>query len=221
MKKIIYIIMIFVGLNLQAAQKQDDIVISAVNTLNNIMSIPESSIPPKLLRNAKAIAIIPNVIKVGFFVGGRFGRGVLSIKQKNGRWSAPCFINLTGGSIGWQIGAQSSNIILVFKNRSGIAGIVGGKFTLGADASVAVGPVGRNAMAGTDAGFNAEIYSYSRSKGLFLGVSLAGSSLSVNNSYNANYYNKNVYPTDIFKGYRIRIPRSGRVFINTIIKYTR
>jgi lipid-binding SYLF domain-containing protein len=221
MKKIIYIVLIFLGLNLQAGQKQESIVISAVNIMNEIMSIPESSIPPKLLRNAKAIAIIPHVIKVGFVIGGRFGRGILSVRQKNGRWSAPCFINLTGGSIGWQIGAQSSDIVLVFKTRRGVDGIVGGKFTLGADAAIAAGPVGRNASAATDATMSAEIYSYSRSKGLFLGVSLAGSSLAVNNAYNAIYYNKNIYPTDIFKGYRIKVPRSGRVLIDTIIKYTR
>ncbi len=221
MKKIIFIILFFIGLNLQAGQKQESIVISAVNIMNKIMSIPESSIPPKLLRNAKAIAIIPNVIKVGFVLGGRFGRGVLSVRGKNGRWSAPCFINLTGGSIGWQIGAQSSDIILVFKTRRGVDGIVGGKFTLGADAAIAAGPVGRNASAATDAAMNAEIYSYSRSKGLFAGVSLAGSSLAINDEYNKNYYKKNVYPTDIFKGYDIRVPKSGKVLINTISRYTR
>ena len=218
MKKIAMILMI--SLALFAGRKQENIVVSAADIMNQIMSIPEKSIPPRLLRNAKAIAIIPGVIKAGLVVGGRFGRGVLMVKNQNG-WSAPCFINLTGGSLGWQIGVQSSDIILVFKTRRGVDGIVGGKFTLGADAAVAAGPVGRNALAATDGSLKAEIYSYSRSKGLFAGVAIDGSVLSINDDYNELYYKKEVYPTDIFKGYKIRVPRSGKVLIDTITRYTR
>ncbi len=221
MKKFLSIVLVFLGLNLYAGQTQSNIVISSVDILNSIMSIPEKSIPPKLLRNAKAIAIIPHVIKAGFIVGGRFGRGVLMVKQGNGTWSPPCFINIAGGSFGWQIGVQATDIILVFKTRRGVEGIVSGKFTLGADAAVAAGPVGRNAAAATDAMLNAEIYSYSRSKGLFAGVALNGSVLSVNDDYNEIYYRKSVSPTDIFNRYHINIPRTARILIDTISRYSR
>ncbi len=219
--KAVCLVLLLAGLNLQAGEKQNKIIISSVNIMNSIMKIPETSIPPRLLRSAKAIAIIPHVIKAGLVIGGRFGRGVLLVKQKNGVWSPPCFINLTGGSIGWQIGVQSTDIVLVFKNRRGVDGIVSGKFTLGADAAVAAGPVGRNALAATDGSLNAEIYSYSRSKGLFAGIALDGSVLSVNDDYNEMYYKKEVSPTDIFNRYHIRIPKSARVLIDTVSRYTR
>jgi len=221
LKSIFVVLFVFLGLTLQAGQKQEKIIYKSVNILNSMMKIPEKSIPPKLLREAKAVAIIPNVIKAGFVVGGRFGRGVLLVRQKNGTWSPPCFINLTGGSIGWQIGIQSTDIVLVFKNRSGVDGIVSGKFTLGADAAVAVGPVGRNALAATDGSFSAAIYSYSMSKGLFIGVSLDGSALSVNDDYNEIYYKKEVSPTDIFNRYHIVVPKSANVLINTLVRYVR
>ncbi len=221
MKKIFCILLIFIGINLLAGEKQTKIVLQSTQILKEIMRIPEHSIPPKLLRNAKALAIIPHVVKVGFIVGGRFGRGVLMVKQKNGYWSSPCFINLTGGSIGWQIGAQAADIILVFKTRRGVDGIVGGKFTLGANVAVAAGPVGRNASASTDAMLNAEIYSYSRSKGLFAGVCVDGSAISINDEYNELYYHKKVFPTDIFNDYNIIVPQSAKRLDDTISRYAR
>ncbi len=221
MKKFITVLMVLSGLFLYAGQKQEKIVYTSVEVLNSIMKIPESSIPPKLLQEAKAIAIIPNVIKAGLVFGGRFGRGVLLVRGKNSRWSPPCFINLAGGSVGWQIGVQSTDIVLVFKNKRGVEGIVSGKFTLGADAAVAAGPVGRNALAATDGSLNAEIFSYSRSKGLFAGVSLDGSVLSVNDDYNEIYYKKEVTPTDIFNRYHIKVPKSAKVLIETVSRYAR
>ncbi len=221
MKKIFCILLIFVGINLLAGETQTKIVLQSAQILRNIMQIPEKSIPIKLLRNAKALAIIPHVIKVGFVVGGRFGKGVLMVRQKNGYWSSPCFINLTGGSIGWQIGAQATDIILVFKTRRGVDGIVSGKFTLGANVAVAAGPVGRNASASTDAMLNAEIYSYSRSKGLFAGACIDGSAISVNDEYNELYYHKKVFPTDIFSGYNIIMPQSAKILDDMILRYTK
>lgn len=156
--------------------------------LDEIMQIPEKGIPPSLLANAAGIAIIPNVLKVGLVVGGRFGRGVLVLRNAGGGWSDPVFISLTGGSFGWQIGAQSTDVILVFKTARSIQGILNGKFTLGADAAVAAGPVGRNMSGAVDTTLRAEIYSYSRSRGLFAGVSLEGSALQVNDDANAAYY---------------------------------
>ena len=135
------------------------------------------------------MAIIPNVIKGGFVIAGRFGRGVVMVREPNGAWRGPVFATFTGGSIGWQIGIQSTDVVLVFKNRKGIEKMLeGSEFTLGADASIAAGPVGRQASAGTDVTLNAEIYSYSRSRGLFAGVALDGSVLRVDNRANAAYY---------------------------------
>ncbi len=220
MKKIFCILLIFAGINLLAGETQTKIVLESAQILRNIMQIPEKSIPIKLLRNAKALAIIPHVVKVSFVVGGRFGKGILIVKQKNGYWSSPCFINLTGGSIGWQIGAQATDIILVFKTIRGVEGIVSGKFTLGANVAVAAGPVGRNASVSTDAMLNAEIYSYSRSKGLFAGACINGSAISINNGYNELYYHKKVFPTDIFSGYDIIEPQSAKILDGTISRYT-
>lgn len=156
--------------------------------LDEIMQIPEKGIPPNLLANAAGIAVIPNVLKVGLVVGGRFGRGVLVLRNEQGGWSNPVFISLTGGSFGWQIGAQSTDVILVFKSKRSIAGILTGKFTLGADAAVAAGPVGRNMSGAVDTTLRAEIYSYSRSRGLFAGVSLEGSVLQIDDEANRTYY---------------------------------
>jgi lipid-binding SYLF domain-containing protein len=162
---------------LQAGSKQVAKVKAATKVLKQIIAVPGQSIPPSLLRNAQGVAVIPGVIKAGFIIGGRGGRGILVLRKKENCWSNPSFVTLAGGSIGCQIGAQSADVILVFKSRKGVDGIVKGKFTLGADAAVAAGPVGRQAEAATDIQLKAEIYSYSRSRGLFAGISLEGAAL--------------------------------------------
>lgn len=152
----------------------------ATRVIQETRQLKMQSIPDSLLANAQAIAIIPNVVKLGFIVGGRHGRGVVMARDINGAWSSPTFIELTGGGIGWQVGVQSTDVVLVFKNRRGVDDLLQGKkFTLGADAAVAAGPVGRQAGAATDEQLRAEVYSYSRSRGLFAGVSLEGTILSV------------------------------------------
>jgi lipid-binding SYLF domain-containing protein len=163
---------------------------SATAMLQQIQEIPEKSIPPKLLRNVHAVALIPGVVKVGFVVGGRFGRGVLMVRRNNGSWSPPAFVTLTGGSFGWQIGAQSSDVILVFKNRENVEAIIDGEVTLGGDANVAAGPVGRQTSASTNIKMEAEIYSYSRSRGLFAGVSLNGAAITIDEKSNKQFYNR-------------------------------
>ncbi|MBI5233747.1 MAG: lipid-binding SYLF domain-containing protein [Deltaproteobacteria bacterium] len=162
----------------------------AVEVLEQLVSIPEKTIPPALLGNAGGIAIIPNVIKAGFIIGGRYGNGVLMTRKKDGQWSDPVFITLAGGSIGWQAGVESVDIILVFKNARSVEGIIRGKFTLGADASIAAGPVGRQASAATDIQLKSEIYSYSRTRGLFAGLSLEGASMQINYDANEAFYGK-------------------------------
>ncbi|MFL5245714.1 MAG: lipid-binding SYLF domain-containing protein [Gemmataceae bacterium] len=180
---------------------------SAVDALKDSASIPEKGIPQELLREAEAVAIIPDVIKVGFVVGGRHGKGVVLIKDKDGNWTSPIFVTVTGGSIGWQAGAQATDVVLVFKTKKSVERILKGKdkFTLGADAAVAAGPLGRQAAAATDVQLKAEIYSYSRSRGLFAGVSLDGSALRIDNRSNEAFYRRqDISTSDIVSGKGIK-----------------
>ncbi len=193
----------------------------STEVMSDIMAIPEKSIPPSLLNKAYAIAVIPNVIKAGFVFGGRYGWGVLVVKTKASKWSAPAFISITSGSIGYQIGIQSTDVILVFKSKKSVDRITKGKFTLGADANIAAGPVGRSASAGTDIRLEAEIYSYSRSRGLFAGVSLEGSALQIKDEANRSFYNKEVISAvDIFENINIKVPAVAKEFVKTLTKYT-
>ncbi len=155
--------------------QEDNTVRESINVFGEIMSLPAEGIPRALLSDAHAVAIIPRVLKGSFVVGARHGNGVLLVRDDNGGWHAPVFISLTGGNIGWQIGVQSTDVILVFKTRQSVNGLLSGKFTLGADAAVAAGPLGREAAVATDGRLGAQIYSYSRSRGLFAGVSFDGS----------------------------------------------
>jgi lipid-binding SYLF domain-containing protein len=163
----------------------------SIEVLEEIVSIPEKGIPPALLNDADGIAIIPGVIKAGFIIGGRHGNGILMVHSKEGGWSNPSFISITGGSIGWQVGVESIDIILVFKSARSIDNIMKGKFTLGADAGISAGPVGRQAEASTDVELKAEIYSYSRSRGLFAGLALQGAVLQIDDDANEAFYASN------------------------------
>ena len=182
----------------------------AVSVLDKIMRIPEQSVPQSMLDNAHAIAVIPGVVKAGFVVGGRFGRGLISVRSPDGTWSNPSYITIAGGSVGFQAGLQSTDVVLVFNSPRGVDSIVHGKFTLGADASVAAGPVGRTASASTDEQLKAEIYSYSRSRGLFAGVALDGAVLSIDDRSNEAIYGHDTTPRAIFEG-RINQPPAAVV----------
>jgi len=183
----------------------------ANQTLHEIMAIPASSIPANLLSEAHGVAIIPNVIKVGFIAGFRRGHGVVLVRGADGNWSLPQFVTLTGGSVGWQAGVQGTDVVLVFMTPKSVEGLMNGKFTIGADASAAAGPVGRNASAATDARLRAEILSYSRSRGLFAGVSLDGSAIEVDPMTYAAYYGSNGQPT--------RIPDSAMKLISDLAMF--
>ena len=160
--------------------------------IKEFYSIPETEIPPSLLKQAKAIAIFPNTAKAGFVVAGQFGNGVILRKDDKGVWSAPAFFRISGGSVGFQIGGQASDIILVVTTDRGVQGVLQNKFTLGADASVAAGPKGRDADASTDWKMKANIISYSRSKGLFAGVSVEGMVINQDKESNASFYGPDV-----------------------------
>lgn len=165
-----------------------------------MMDMREKAIPPALLDDARAVAVIPGVVKGAFFVGGRRGRGVLLTRRDDQSWSAPAFLTLTGGSFGFQIGGSSTDVILVFLNHGSVESLVDGKITLGGNASVAAGPVGRNAEAVTDGRLKAEIYSYSRSRGAFVGVALEGADLDFSESNNEAMYGEGVSVHDILYG---------------------
>ncbi|MDJ0653055.1 MAG: lipid-binding SYLF domain-containing protein [Xanthomonadales bacterium] len=193
---------------LGSAAERITILEDAMDVMTEINQIPEEGIPESLLRGAEAIAIVPRVVKAGFVVGGRRGKGVIAVRDSRGAWSRPSFITLTGGSVGFQAGVQSSDVILVFKSRRSVEDLVRGKFTLGGDASVAAGPVGREARAATDLELKSEIYSYSRSRGLFAGVSLEGAALSIDHDANEEVYGVGVTPRKIFAGTVDQVPES-------------
>lgn len=176
------------GREASAQYLEEETIRAATGVLTETMATPGSGIPQSMLSGAHGVAIIPNVIKGGFVVGARHGRGVLFLRDESGPWHAPVFVTLTGGNVGWQVGVQSSDIILVFKTAKSVQGILSGKMTLGADAAAAAGPVGRQAAAATDGRLAAEIYTYSRSRGLFAGVSIDGSVLRMDQFATSAYY---------------------------------
>ena len=183
-----------------ASAREEARLIEASGVLEELLGQRDTLIPDRLLSRAYGIAVIPNVVKIAVGVGGRRGSGALVVRDANGKFSSPIMISITGGNVGWQIGVQSTDIVLVFTTRQGIQGIADGKLTLGADASVAAGPVGRSASAGTDQDFKAEVYSYSRNRGLFAGVSLDGSILAIDSKSNAKLYGQAAPASDIMAG---------------------
>ncbi len=194
----------------------------ATQVLEQVQGMPDQRIPDYLLARAYGIAVIPDVTKVAFIFGGRHGRGVLVVRKAIGApWSNPSFISLTGGSWGLQIGAQNSDIILVFTTREGIEGITGGKLTLGADASIATGPVGRQGSAATDINLGAEIYSYARTRGLFAGIALDGSVIKIDNDANARFYGRSgVTASDLFSANAPAAPPAAQRFLARLEQLT-
>jgi lipid-binding SYLF domain-containing protein len=205
-----------------AGAREEGRLLTATEVLEEVQAMPDQQIPDALLSRAYGIAVIPDVTKVAFIFGGRHGNGVLVVRDKlTAPWSNPVFISLTGGSWGLQAGAQSSDIILVLTTKTGIEGIAGGKLTLGADASVATGPVGRQGSAATDMNFNAEIYSYARTRGLFGGIALDGSHISIDRTANASVYGKSgVTATEIFSGQAPAAPASAQRFMERLAQLT-
>ncbi len=217
------LIVSFAGNAAQAGAREEGKLLTAAEVLQEVRAMPDVRLPDTLLAHAYGIAVIPDVTKVAFIFGGRHGTGVLVVRDKlNSPWSNPSFVSLTGGSWGFQAGAQSSDIILVFTTRRGIEGIAGGKLTLGADASVATGPVGRQGSAATDISFSSEIYSYARTRGLFGGIALDGTVLSISRSANAAFYNKSgVTATEIFAGQAPVPPATAARFLDSLAQTTR
>jgi len=185
---------------LPPATKELQTVVASQTVLDEFGGLQIESIPPAMLGTAQGIAIFPNMIKGGFILGVNYGQGVLMVRRNDGSWSPPAMVTMGGGSLGFQAGVQAADIVLVFATPRSLEGMLrGDKVTLGADANVALGPIGRSANAGTDARMGAEIYSYARSRGLFLGVSVNGASLSMDPNANAMLYGRaGITPADIY-----------------------
>ncbi|HLW23720.1 MAG TPA: lipid-binding SYLF domain-containing protein [Steroidobacteraceae bacterium] len=197
------------------AAREEGRLLTATEVLEEVQGMPDQRIPDALLAHAYGIAVIPDVTNLAFIFGGRHGNGVMSVRRDlNAPWSNPVCVALTGGSWGLQAGVQSADIILVFTTQRGVEGVSGGKFTLGADASVAAGPVGRQGSVSTDPTFNAEIYSYARTRGLFGGIALEGSVLAIDRSANASlYHQQGITATDIISGRSSPPPEAGQRFL--------
>lgn len=205
-----------------APAKAQEKVADATDVMRTIMATPDKGIPHSLLKKAAAVAIFPGVVKAGLIVGGKYGRGVILRHDKaTNRWSPPAFFSVGAGSIGWQIGAQSTDLVLVIISEKGLRSLISKEFTLGGDASVAAGPVGRKAEANVDVGLKSAIYSYSRSRGLFAGISLEGAKLNSLVDYNRAYYGKSLSARDILLGGKAVAPKSALTLIMNLREYAK
>ena len=192
----------------------------AAMVLTEVMGAADKGIPQDMLENAHCIVIVPNLKTAAFLVGGKYGKGVLSCRNKSGKgWSAPGTVRIEGGSVGFQIGGSSTDLIMLIMNERGMDKLLSSKFTLGGEGSVAAGPVGRTATAQTDAQMKAEILSWSRSQGLFAGLALAGATLRQDLDDNANLYGRKVENREIVtKG--ITAPKSAAKLLALLNKYS-
>src|ERR1700689_989202 len=203
-----------------ASDKEDDInrTQRAAQVFQEIMNAPDS-ISPGILNKARCIAIIPGEKKFAFIFGANYGRGVAVCRTANG-WSAPLFLAVEGGSFGYQAGGSSTDLILLFMNDHALGHLLADKFKMGGDASVAAGPVGRNATASTDVSLTAEILSYSRSKGIFAGVSLDGTVVHADKSGDESMYGPGVSRHDVLRG-GVPVPEASRALISELEPYSR
>jgi lipid-binding SYLF domain-containing protein len=216
---IITTLALFATLTAVASDREDDInrTNKAAQVFHEIMNAPDQGIPQELLESVKCIAIIPGELKFAFIFGGNYGRGVATCRTGHG-WSAPMFVAIDGGSVGYQIGGSSTDLVMLFMNDHALQSLLGDKFKLGADASVAAGPVGRHASADTDVRLSAEILSYSRAKGVFAGVSLDGAVVQADKSGDKAMYGDNVDRHEILNG-KVPVPESAQALVHEISEY--
>ena len=213
----------FLGLPVIAAasDRDDDVsrIQNATRVFQEIMHTPDNAIPNEILESAKCIAIIPGDKKFAFLFGGNYGRGLATCRTEHG-WSAPMFVAVEGGSVGYQIGGSSTDLVMIFMNDHALQSLLSDKFKLGADATVAAGPIGRHAAAGTDLKLTAEILSYSRAKGVFAGISLDGAVVQADKSGDRSMYGDNVDRHEILDG-KVPVPASARPLLREIARYVK
>jgi lipid-binding SYLF domain-containing protein len=203
------------------ASRTDERLERSQRVFESFSDLTEQAIPTWLLERAYGIVVVPNVAKAALMIGGRGGKGVMAVRHPDGSWSHPVFVTLGGVNFGFQFGVQSTDVVLVLMSRQSVEGIAGGKVTLGADASVAAGPIGRSSAAATDATLSAQVLSYSRSSGLFAGVALDGSVIAVDRRANESAYGiSNVLASQIFEGKVPRVPEAARSFQTALARAT-
>jgi lipid-binding SYLF domain-containing protein len=202
-----------------ASDRGDDIgrIQKATHVFQEIVRTPDKGIPRDLLEKAKCMAIVPGEEKLAFIFGGNYGRGLATCRTANG-WSAPMFVAVGGGSVGFQIGGSFTDVVMLFMNDNALQRLLGDKFTIGGDATVAAGPVGRQAAAGTDIRLDAEILSYSRSKGVFAGVSLDGAVVQADHSGDKAMYGSNATRQEILHG-KVAVPEAAGPLLDDLAKY--
>jgi lipid-binding SYLF domain-containing protein len=197
--------------------KLDERLLSARDVVNEVMATPDKGIPQSILAGASCVVVIPSFKKGAFIAGAQYGQGVATCRTPNG-WSAPVFVQLAGGSFGFQIGGQATDLVLVAMNQNGLQDMLKSKFKIGGDAAAAAGPVGRNAQAGTDWKLNAEFLTYSRSKGLFAGIDLDGTVLSQNADDTRTFYGADIPFQTVLHGDKV-VPTEAKPFVRTVAKY--
>jgi lipid-binding SYLF domain-containing protein len=202
-----------------AGDRADDIerLQTGATVIKEIMSAPDNGVPDEIINNAKCIAVIPSMLKAAFGVGGAYGKGVASCRTDKG-WSAPAFFSLRGGSFGFQIGGEAADIVMLIMNEEGMNNLLQSKFKLGADASVAAGPVGRHADASTDWKMRAQVLTYSRARGVFAGISLNGAVLTEHKDDTRDFYGRMVPFRTILRG-NIASPKEAEIWHDTLTKY--
>ncbi len=219
MKKILIALLVLLCTTAALADRDDDVdrLQSSATVIKEIMSAPDSGVPEEIITKTKCIAVIPSMLKAAFVFGGSYGKGVASCRTEKG-WSAPAFFSLKGGSWGLQIGGQAADIVMLIMNDSGMENLLQSKVKLGADASVAAGPVGRHADASTDWKMRAQVLTYSRTRGAFAGISLNGAVLNQNRNDTRDFYGKMVPFRNILTG-QIESPKEAGLWRETLVKY--
>jgi lipid-binding SYLF domain-containing protein len=209
------------GLGTLGAQSQEETRVDlATEIIQKMSKDPDQAIPESLVERSRGIAVIPKVVKVGLIVGGQHGKGIMVVRRHDGSWSNPYFLSLSSGSVGLQIGGQGADVVLLFMTERAAEEAGKGKFTLGADAGAAAGPVGRQAGKSTDTGLEAEIYTYAWTRGLFAGFSVEGAVLRIDEKANANYYGKSgISVDDIVRDRYGKSPSSASKFRNALTNY--
>lgn len=205
---------------LASSNKDDDVarLNAATEVFRQVMATPDRAIPQEILEGAQCIAIIPGVKKAALGIGGNYGKGV-AMCHNGAAWGPPLFVTIGGGSWGLQLGVQSSDVIMVFGNRSQLNSLLNSKFRIGAEASAAAGPVGRHVAAGTDVKLNAQILTYGRSKGAFAGISISGAVVQPDDTGNAAMYGSDVNPQAILSGHGAKIPAAAEPLIRELNRH--
>jgi SH3 domain-containing YSC84-like protein 1 len=220
-RKLVFgVCIMFVASALHAANKEQRRLENSGTVMQEVMGIPDN-IPQELLEKAECVIVFPSVLKAAFVVGGDYGRGAMVCRTGehfSGPWGSPAMYALEGGSVGFQLGGQATDLVLLVMNKRGASAILDSKVKLGADASAAAGPKGRGASADTDATLRAEILSYSRSRGLFAGISLEGSTLRPDNDASADVYGRKITAREIVMGHKLAVPASGRHLVRVLQK---